>query len=98
MGAVDKQRPNTAAYGAYEMYKAVHRQQADNVNKGRFTYTEKFVGIIDASLLADNRYIFSKEQERYMNRYYSEADTGLSDEMKQFDEFLAGYREEIADE
>lgn len=54
-----------------------------------YTFSESLVPLLDKAIVNDNLYLLSIEQERFISRYFKEADTEvLSNDTKQLDEFL----------
>ena len=79
-------------FGGYQEGNAIYRQYKTLGKPDTKTFSEKFVQIIDSVLISGNANLFSKEQEKFFDRYLTQADSGdLTNEMIQFDNFLGGY-------
>jgi len=82
--------PNTN-YGMFEMYKAAAMTQENMLGGMAYFYTPEFVEIFNEAMLSSNKWLLSKEQEKYIDLYFTEADGQLSYEMLQLDKFLGEY-------
>ena len=91
---------NPADLGAFRQYSRLNSYtsgSSSNDNDKRLngsvnhTYSTDIVPLLDEAIVTNNLYLLSIEQERFMSRYFREAETVLSEDMKQFDEFLGGY-------
>lgn len=61
---------------------------------GKYTriFTTDFMNLLDVCIVTNNLYVLSKEQETFFKKFLTEAESGiLSDDMLQFDEYLASY-------
>lgn len=89
----DLLRPNNpiSNYSMYDMYKAASRTQENVLGSMDFFYTDEFVLIFSEFIIQDNKWLLSKEQQVYIERYFTEADGQLSSEMLQLDKFLGEY-------
>ena len=81
-------------YANYDSGKSIFRtgRNLNNVNNTH-KFREAFVKIFDDAVIENNLYICSPEQEKFLLKYFAEADGELSEEMVQLDIFLAEYRE-----
>lgn len=82
-------------YKDFEKYKAINRNQKSILTGTRVLFTPDYVMLLELALLRDDMHLLGKEQQTHFKKYCTEANTMLSDEMKQFDEFLGSYKEEI---
>lgn len=54
-----------------------------------YTFSLALVPLLDKAIVDNNLYLLSIDQERFISRYFKEADTEvLSNDTKQLDEFL----------
>ena len=82
-------------YKTFDKYKAVHRGQKSILESTRVLFTADYVKLLEDALLRDNMHVLSKEQQTHFKKYCTEADSMLSENMAQFDEYLGNYTEEI---
>lgn len=82
-------------YADYDSSKSIFRtaRNLNNVNN-TYKFREELVKIFDDAVIENNLYICSPEQEKFLLRYFSEANGELSEEMIQLDKFLGEYKEE----
>lgn len=94
---VAESRPEyaTTHYKTFDKYKAVHRGQKSILEGTRVLFTADYVRLLEDALLRDNMHVLSKEQQTHFKKYCIEADSMLSENMAQFDEYLGSYTEEI---
>ena len=94
---VPDQRPEhaTTHYKAFDKYKAVYSGQKSILEGTRVSFTTDYVRLLEDALLRDNMHVLSKEQQTHFKKYCTEADSMLSENMTQFDEYLGSYTEEI---
>jgi len=86
--------PESSMFFETEKGKAVHRDYQDITGYAVKAFTLNFIKILDLSIIKNNKYFMSREQQEFFEKYCTEADTVLSSEMKQFDTFLGEYRGE----
>lgn len=86
---------STTHYKTFDKYKAIHRGQKSILEGTRVLFTADYVKLLEDALLRDNMHVLSKEQQTHFKKYCTEADSMLSENMAQFDEFLGSYTEEI---
>ena len=85
-------------HNTYEKYKAAYKSQENIVGGIDYEFLEHFAKMLDLFVINKNKYLLSPEQERLIDKYFAEADGIMSSEVKQLDEFLAAYKEEIINE
>ena len=77
-------------FNMFESYKPMSGDKVNLDGSVEFEFDEKFASSFDIVILTNNKDILSKEQERFINLYFKEADATMSSKVKQFDEFLGG--------
>jgi len=68
-----------------------HRETMDILGNDIKYFSVNFIKIIDNVIIENNMYLFSKEQQKFFEKYATEADGILSNISQQFDEFLGSY-------
>jgi len=91
MAEILRQDNPNSNYNTYDMYKAAARAQENVLGSMTYFYTPEFVEVFNEAMVSDNKWLFSKEQEKYIDKYFTEADGQLSAEMLQLDKFLGEY-------
>ena len=74
----------------FDSYKPMSGDKVNLDGSVEFEFDERFARLFDIAILTNNKDILSKEQERFINLYFKEADATMSSKVKQFDEFLGG--------
>ena len=77
-------------FNMFETYKPMSGDKVNLDGSVELEFDEKFVRLFDVAILTNNKDILSKEQERFINLYFKEADATMSAKVKQFDKFLGG--------
>ena len=77
-------------FNMFESYKPISGDKVKLDGSVEFEFDEKFARLFDIVILTNNKDILSKEQERFINLYFKEADATMSPKVKQFDKFLGG--------
>ena len=77
-------------FNMFETYKPISGDKVQLDGSVEFEFDEKFARLFDIAILTNNKDILSKEQERFINLYFKEADGTMSEKIKQFDKFLGG--------
>ena len=77
-------------FNMFETYKPISGDKVQLDGSVEFEFDEKFARLFDIVILTNNKDILSKEQERFINLYFKEADGTMSEKVKQFDKFLGG--------
>ena len=77
-------------FNMFETYKPISGDKVQLDGSVEFEFDEKFARLFDIVILTNNKDILSKEQERFINLYFKEADATMSTKVKQFDKFLGG--------
>lgn len=77
-------------FNMFETYKPISGDKVKLDGSVEFEFDEKFARLFDIVILTNNKDILSKEQERFINLYFKEADGTMSEKIKQFDKFLGG--------
>ena len=77
-------------FNMFETYKPISGDKVNLDDSVEFEFDEKFARLFDIVILTNNKDILSKEQERFINLYFKEADDVMSTKVKQFDKFLGG--------
>ena len=77
-------------FNMFESYKPISGDKVKLDGSVEFEFDEKFARLFDIVILTNNKDILSKEQERFINLYFKEADATMSTKVKQFDKFLGG--------
>ena len=77
-------------FNMFETYKPISGDKVQLDGSVEFEFDEKFARLFDIAILTNNKDILSKEQERFINLYFKEADGKMSEKVKQFDKFLGG--------
>jgi len=71
--------------------KAVYREYESLEGTEIKKYVLNFIKVLDQAILYNNKHLMTKEQVKYFERYCTEADSSVSDEMQQLDTFLGNY-------
>ena len=77
-------------FNMFESYKPMSGDKVNLDGSIEMEFDEKFARLFDVAILTNNKDILSKEQERFINLYFKEADATMSSKVKQFDKFLGG--------
>ena len=77
-------------FNMFESYKPKSGDQVNFAGSAEFQFDEKFARFFAIAILTNNKDILSKEQERFINLYFKEADATMSTKVEQFDKFLGG--------
>ena len=77
-------------FNLFESYKPMSGDKVNLDGSIELEFDEKFARLFDVAILTNNKDILSKEQERFINLYFKEADAVMSTKVKQFDKFLGG--------
>ena len=77
-------------FNMFESYKPFSGDKVNLDGSVEFEFDEKFARLFDVVILTNNKDILSKEQERFINLYFKEADGTMCEKIKQFDKFLGG--------
>ena len=74
----------------FETFKPISGDKVNLDGSVECEFDEKFARLFDIAILTNNKDILSKEQERFINLYFKDADATMSVKVKQFDKFLGG--------
>ena len=77
-------------FNMFESYKPMSGDKVNLDGSIELEFDEKFARLFDVAILTNNKDILSKEQERFINLYFKEADATMSTKVEQFDKFLGG--------
>ena len=80
-------------FSQFNMFESYNPMSGDKVNLDgsvEFEFDENFARFFDIAILTNNKDILSKEQERFINLYFKEADATMCTKVEQFDKFLGG--------
>ena len=77
-------------FNMFETYKPMSGDKVNLDGSIELEFDEKFARLFDVAIVTNNKDILSKEQERFINLYFKEADATMSTKVKQFDKFLGG--------
>ena len=77
-------------FNMFESYKPFSGDKVNLDGSVECEFDEKFARLFDIAILTNNKDILSKEQERFINLYFKEADGVMSTKVDQFDKFLGG--------
>lgn len=87
-----EEKRKLSVFGTLESSKAYLLSLSRLDGKYARVFTTGFIHMLDVCIVTNNLYVLSKEQETFFKRFLTEAESGtLSDDMLQFDEYLASY-------
>lgn len=78
-------------YNLFDSYKATEGDKQNLDGKLEYTFSPRYVELLNEVMVTNNLDILSPEQLKAVTIYFKEADAGtLSDKSKQLDNFLGG--------
>lgn len=77
-------------FNMFDSYKPLSGDKVKLDGSIEFEFDERFARLFDIAIVTNNKDILSKEQERFINLYFKEADSVMSTKVEQFDKFLGG--------
>ena len=89
--------PKISLFRTMESGKSIFLNNKDLYGLDTANFSLNFIPLLDKSIVEDNLYVISIEQQRFLQRYFEEAyklmeeDLELSKVMKEFDNFLGSY-------
>ena len=94
---LDKRKVNpTSLHGTLEKKLAIHRTNTElDIQFDDYTFSALFTQLLDEAIVLNDTAILSKEQKRFITRYFTEATAEvISEDLKAFDLYLANYKGE----
>ena len=77
-------------FNMFESYKPMSGDKVNLDGSIELEFDEKFARLFAGAIVTNNKDIIYKEQERFINLYFKEADATMSAKVEQFDKFLGG--------
>ena len=90
--------PKISLFRTMESGKSIFINDKDLYGFDTANFSLNFIPLLDKSIVEDNLHVISIEQQRFLQRYFEEAnklmeeDLELSKVMKEFDNFLGSYK------
>jgi len=90
----DKRKHNsTSLHSSLDKKLAIYRTNAElDVEFSDYSFSDLFMELLDEAIMLNDTSIMSKEQRKFVTRYFNEAEAEVvSEDLKSFDIFLSNY-------